>query len=139
MAEEQAATDVHRNTVIKHFYHHTIRDRLDTYVSHTACFACLFESPEHVLPCGHALCTRCLKGSGIAIMRNVIEIRQCPIDGKDFSEGPWTVVLKPQTSGVRILTLDGYVLFTFLNLFTTILVSSSIEFHSGRLAVNKNI
>jgi hypothetical protein len=40
----------------------------------------------------------------------VIEIDRCPIDGEEFSHGIWTVVLKPETAGVRILTLDGQVI-----------------------------
>ena len=110
MPEDQAAAEIHCHTVMKNFYAHTMRGRPDTYISHTACFCCLFESPEHGLPCGHVLCTRCLKAFGSSRKKNVIEIGRCPIDGEGFSHGIWTVVLKPETAGVRILTLDGQVI-----------------------------
>lgn len=47
--EEQAATDVHRNIMVKNFFRHANRNHSETptYISHTACFVCLFESPEH--------------------------------------------------------------------------------------------
>lgn len=109
LTEEQAAAEIHRDKVIKNFFSHAVRDRSDAimYVSHTACFCCLFEAAEHCLPCGHVLCTRCLKGFGKVRQKNVFEIVCCPVDGKSFQLGTWTVVLKPKTSGVRILTLDG--------------------------------
>ncbi len=31
---------------------------------HSACWCCLFEAPEHVLSCGHVLCTPCVKAYG---------------------------------------------------------------------------
>ena len=60
-SEEQAATEIHLHTVMRNFYGHSMRNRSDTYISHTACFCCLFEASEHGLPCGHVLSTRCLK------------------------------------------------------------------------------
>lgn len=107
--EVQAAAEIHRDTVLKNFYAHAMRGPHDSYISHTSCFCCLFESPEHSLPCGHVLCTSCLKAFGTTRKRNVMEIDCCPIDGHQFSSGRWTVVLKPDTAGIRILTLDGCV------------------------------
>jgi hypothetical protein len=105
--ENEAAAEIHQQDMLRNFYAHTIRGRSDAYISHTACFCCLFDPPEHALPCGHVLCTRCLNAFGMSRKRNIIEIDSCPIDSDKFAVGTWTVVMKPETAGVRILTLDG--------------------------------
>jgi hypothetical protein len=88
VSEDQAATSIHLHQVMRNFYAHAMRGKQDTYVSHTACFCCLFEVSEHGLPCGHVLCTRCLKSLNTSHVRNRIEIDRCPIDGLKFSMGP---------------------------------------------------
>lgn len=110
--EDRAATEIHQHTVMKHFYAHAMRGRADTYISHTACFCCLFEAPEHGLPCGHVLCTSCLQSMNLTLEKNSIRIDRCPIDGQRFSQkgDSWSIDLKPETAGIRILTLDGYVI-----------------------------
>jgi len=83
----------------------------DDYVSHTTCFCCLLQMPEHPLPCGHVLCTHCIKAYGRTQNRAVYELRCCPIhpDYKAWGD-PIKVRLKPEFAGTRILTLDGYVI-----------------------------
>lgn len=81
--EGKAAANIHCDSVMKNFYAHAMRGRPDSYISHTACFCCLFEAPEHGLPCGHVLCTFCLKDFGITRKRNVINIDRYPIDWQE--------------------------------------------------------
>lgn len=80
------------------------------YNSHSACFCCLFEPPEHALPCGHILCTPCIKDYGQLRSKTEVEIHGCPIESRVVHRyQTWRIHLKPETAGVRILTLDGYV------------------------------
>ena len=95
------------------FYCHSARGRPEAFISHTTCFSCLFEPPEHALSCGHVLCTSCLRAYGRPRGRNVVEIEGCPMEllSKRSRYGSWKVLLKPDAAGLRILTLDGYVLY----------------------------
>jgi hypothetical protein len=104
-AERDAAASIHRETVMRHFFARSTRGQPDAYISHSACFTCLFEPPEHGLPCGHVICTKCLRDfSSRIVWKTVIEIDSCPICDASFV---WKVVLKPDAAGLRILTLDG--------------------------------
>jgi hypothetical protein len=107
--ERDAAAFIHRETVMRNFFAHSTRGLADAYISHSACFSCLFEPPEHGLPCGHVICMKCLRDFRSRIYsRTVIEIDKCPICDQDLVG--WRVTLKPESAGVRILTLDGCVL-----------------------------
>ena len=109
--EEQAAAEIHRNDVMAYFYRHaTGGERAERYNSHTACFCCLFELPEHALPCGHILCTSCVKAYGYQVPGStVVEMSDCPIEGSTVRRyQSWKIHLKPNTAGIRILCLDGY-------------------------------
>lgn len=108
--EAQAAAEVHKEGVLVHFYNHSARGRPEAFVSHSTCLSCLFEPPEHALPCGHILCTLCLKAYGISRGRTVVEIDGCPLESLNRRSryGFWRVFLKPDAAGIRILTLDGY-------------------------------
>jgi hypothetical protein len=104
-SEREAAASIHREKVMRNFFTHSNRAQKDTFISHSACFSCLFEPPEHGLPCGHVICTKCLQDFRSRIsVRTFIEIEKCPICDEDLG---WRVVLKPDAAGVRILTLDG--------------------------------
>lgn len=59
--EIQATTQLHCNNV-NSFYQSLGGAQL--FISHSACFCCLREIAEHALPCGHVLCTPCIKGYG---------------------------------------------------------------------------
>ena len=59
-SEVQAAAQIHKDTVLDHFFDHTARGRPSNFISHSTCLSCLFKPPEHALPCGHVLCTPCL-------------------------------------------------------------------------------
>lgn len=80
------------------------------FISHSACFCCLREMAEHPLPCGHVLCTPCIKGYGRPHNRidGSYTIASCPLHSSDaVFPVPWEVFFKPDLAGVRILSLDG--------------------------------
>jgi len=65
---------------------------------------------EHPLPCGHVLCTQCVKGYGSPTpgMPTMYAISSCPLhDAHDAFPAQWGVYFKPELAGVRILSLDG--------------------------------
>ncbi len=107
--EEQIAAEMHRDEVMAYFYSHASRGgSADRFSSHTACFCCLFGSPEHALPCGHMLCTSCVEAYGLSRGPTVIEVLECPIESRLARRyQPWKIYLNPPTAGIRILTLDG--------------------------------
>lgn len=77
------------------------------FKSHSACFCCLREMPEHPLPCGHVLCSPCIKEYGRPD-RGVIYVDTCPLHEMDtMFTAPWIIQLKPELAGVRVLSLDG--------------------------------
>lgn len=107
--EDKAAAEIHRDFVLPLFFDHASRGSPRAFISHTVCFACLFEPPEHALPCGHVLCTRCLKtfSSKVSLRRHV-EITRCPLEKQERRfRTAWKISLKPANCGVRVLTLDG--------------------------------
>lgn len=85
--------------------------------SHSTCLCCLMQVPSHPLPCGHVLCTDCIKMYGRNKQnRAVWEMMYCPLHRSE-TEGkwtkPWVIKFKPDFAGVRLLSLDGYVLLNF--------------------------
>ncbi|KAF3185778.1 hypothetical protein TWF788_003827 [Orbilia oligospora] len=79
------------------------------FISHTACFVCLFHSPEHHLKCGHVICTPCLQTYGSS-EAGCITIKSCPLHSyprNQVYQSPQAFAVKPPTAGVRILSLDG--------------------------------
>jgi hypothetical protein len=103
-----AAARIHRDGVLSSFYGNRTKEEARAFQSHSVCFGCLFEPPEHALPCGHVLCTPCVKSYGRVKSKNLIEMHECPLEintpGRCQS---LTLYLKPEATGVRILTLDG--------------------------------
>ncbi|OJD31446.1 lysophospholipase-like protein [Diplodia corticola] len=105
--EDIVAADVHQNTVLANFVARCSRDRGNSlFSSHTACFCCLFELPEHALPCGHIICTSCAQVFGSSSV-NELTVPRCPICPPEANECHYKIPLKPKGAGVRILTLDG--------------------------------
>jgi hypothetical protein len=77
------------------------------FISHSTCFCCLREMPEHPLHCGHVLCGPCVYAYGFKT-KHVIELDKCPLHYQDYRfPSPWTLTFKPELAGVRILCLDG--------------------------------
>lgn len=107
-SEVQAAAEIHQGNVLDHFFDHTARGRANNFISHSTCFSCLFEPPEHALPCGHVLCTPCLMAYGKPRGKMVVEMTGCPMETLLTPRHQvWNVLLKPAAAGLRILTLDG--------------------------------
>ncbi|TVY16534.1 Phospholipase A I [Lachnellula arida] len=105
--EDKVAAEIHRTKVMRYFYDHVTQGQNASLVSHSTCFSCLMRSPEHALPCGHILCTPCVMAYGASTHeRDVVEINACPLHfyGEFRS---WKIFLKPESAGVRVLTLDG--------------------------------
>lgn len=113
--EAQAAAEIHKENVMVHFFDHSARGTANKFISHSTCFSCLIEPPEHALPCGHVLCTPCIKAYGESRGKLVIEMHGCPMETLIRGRNPvWKILLKPAAAGIRILTLDGYAKLTAL-------------------------
>ncbi|KAG7057284.1 patatin-like serine protein [Colletotrichum scovillei] len=101
---EKIATDLHRDQLTEFCQS---LDSMTEFVSHSTCFSCLRALPEHPLPCGHVLCSPCVQSYGVTVDTKV-EMTKCPFHQVEKMWKPaWTVVLKPQFVGARILCLDG--------------------------------
>ncbi|KAF2773221.1 hypothetical protein EJ03DRAFT_323724 [Teratosphaeria nubilosa] len=75
--------------------------------SHSTCFCCLMDVPEHPLPCGHVLCTACIKAYGKQ-SKTSVSLPCCPLHREATKwTMPAVVRFKPSGAGVRVLSLDG--------------------------------
>jgi hypothetical protein len=108
IADEVAVTTALHLANVTSFYYHNGGAR--KFVSHATCFCCLRELAEHPLPCGHVLCTACVKGYGKPHeeLSGSFTITSCPLHNYEavFST-PLEVYFKPPLAGLRILSLDG--------------------------------
>lgn len=100
---EQGAKDFHAGNLVRY------RKYWSNLFSNTTCLCCLRCPPEYVLPCGHALCERCMRLYGEDCSFKVgrfdsISFETCVICGNDEET---IVTMKPVTSGVRLLSIDG--------------------------------
>jgi predicted acylesterase/phospholipase RssA len=78
--------------------------RMNSTVILCACAA--YSKHLNILPCGHVLCTACVKLYGSDHGDNELDLYHCPLESSAmFSK--WSVRLKPKNAGVRVLTLDG--------------------------------
>ncbi|KAI9861482.1 MAG: hypothetical protein M1824_002374 [Vezdaea acicularis] len=104
--QDQAAARIHQKSTLLMFYKRFLGARF--YISHSSCLCCLMGSPEHSLPCGHILCTACVKNFGRPVSKTIVEIAACPLEHEVSEWDPtYTISIKPPSAGVRILTLDG--------------------------------
>lgn len=75
--------------------------------SHATCFCCLMDVPEHPLPCGHVLCTACIKAYGRTSKASVF-MPCCPLHREATKWARSALIkFKPTGAGVRVLSLDG--------------------------------
>jgi hypothetical protein len=74
--------------------------------SNKTCLSCLQAVPDHVLPCGHAFCPRCVQEIGKLSLdfECAFDMNECIFCGRFTNR---KIQLKPRCAGVRILTLDG--------------------------------
>lgn len=83
------------------------------FLSHLTCFCCLMQTPKQKLPCGHFLCTRCIRSysqsdSTTRSNRSILIMKRCPLH-KSATQWlrPYVLRLKPDKAGVRLLSLHG--------------------------------
>ena len=88
----------------------------DRAKSNSTCFACLQSAPDHVMPCGHGFCDKCIKDFGTvdSSCRYRYILDQCVMCLQSFGNGTKApfgakqlIRLVPTCAGIRILTLDG--------------------------------
>jgi hypothetical protein len=105
--ELEIVTKLHHEN-IEEFYQHL--GGAQRFVSHQTCFCCLRELAEHPLPCGHVLCTPCIKSYGKphTNLPYSYAMTSCPLHQSNTVLATlYPVFFKPPLAGVRILSLDG--------------------------------
>lgn len=81
--------------------------------SNTTCLLCLFQQPDFFLPCGHSICTTCVRRWAKQPVPNdpyVYRLTECPLCQELFTDNDSAFLeleLKPKNTGMRILALDG--------------------------------
>ncbi|KAK0742162.1 hypothetical protein B0T21DRAFT_433942 [Apiosordaria backusii] len=92
---------------IERFYEDN--SRFSENISHGTCFCCINNVPEHVLPCGHVLCTECITALGGQMERDILFIKYCPFHRQkhNWERNPVQIRFKPECAGIRALCLDG--------------------------------
>ena len=80
------------------------------YRSNSSCLCCLMDTPRHPLPCGHAICSSCIKDYGVMFNRYNYRLDNCPLHLKNPEWDPNSVIIrfKPDLASPRVLSLDGY-------------------------------
>lgn len=102
--EERLALDLHID-YLGQFYESV--GSASSIVSHATCFCCLMDVPEHALPCGHVLCSACVKAYGKS-SKTAITLACCPLHKETTNWAKAAVIrFKPTGAGVRVLCLDG--------------------------------
>ncbi|CAK1357491.1 hypothetical protein CB0940_07777 [Cercospora beticola] len=102
--EERIALDLHIEYINQFF---EAVGPASSMVSHATCFCCLMDVPEHPLPCGHVLCTACIKAYGKP-NKSMLQVSCCPLHRESTNWAkPASIRFKPVGAGVRILSLDG--------------------------------
>ena len=92
------------------------------FFSHSTCFCCLMQAPQHTLPCGHALCVPCIRSyarpnNGAMENKSVLRMDHCPLHPAATRwRSPCIIRFKPDHAGVRLLCLDGYVAVSWTQL-----------------------
>jgi hypothetical protein len=100
-------TKTHRANITTFYFH---SGGATKFVSHTTCFCCLRELAEHPIPCGHVLCTACIKGYGKPHeqLSGSFTIAACPLhEFEAVFPTPVEIYFKPPLAGLRILSPDG--------------------------------
>lgn len=80
------------------------------FASHHTCFCCLRGLAEHALPCGHLLCSLCVKSYGKPHPNRSHSylMTSCPLhQAHTIFANQLPIHFKPPLAGVRVLSLDG--------------------------------
>lgn len=102
--EERIALDLHLE-YLNQFYEAI--GPATSICSHATCFCCLMDVPEHPLPCGHVLCTACIKAYGKQT-KYIVALASCPLHVEATKwVRPASIRFKPAGAGIRVLSLDG--------------------------------
>lgn len=100
---EKVVYELHRQHLMRFF-----GDFGDHIPDRYSCYGCLMEVPQHPLPCGHMLCTSCVRMFGRSTDETTVTIDFCPFDSKSVRNvNPCSIRFKPDFAGIRILSLDG--------------------------------
>jgi hypothetical protein len=94
--------------IMTEFYRST--KLIETFRSHSVCVCCFTQISTHAIPCGHVLCTSCIKGYGSTSNRFDFSLYDCPlhpIETRAQWGRPCIIRFKPDFAGVRLLSLDG--------------------------------
>lgn len=103
--DEQKLILEHHSTTLNSFYTNT--DQTDTFRSHEACLSCFTDISQHSLPCGHIICTACVKAWGTCKDTLTYRLNCCPIHAHKIWQERFTATFKPDFAGLRVLSLDG--------------------------------
>ncbi|KAK3707125.1 hypothetical protein LTR37_012294 [Vermiconidia calcicola] len=102
--EERIALDLHIE-YLNHFFEAV--GPAASICSHSTCFCCLMDVPEHPLPCGHVICTACIKAYGRPC-KSTVSMSCCPLHREATKWAKAAIIrFKPPGAGVRVLALDG--------------------------------
>ena len=104
-SEEKTAANLHKELTLQPFFMNISDQQPERFVNHTVCYACLLDPPEHVLPCGHIICTACARSCG-SVRDDCIDINNCPLETQPMPKSR-KFYIKPESAGIRMLTLDG--------------------------------
>ncbi|KAE8444662.1 hypothetical protein EG329_014318 [Mollisiaceae sp. DMI_Dod_QoI] len=106
LLETEDAFHLHVEEKLRVFFR--VTGGAEKYTSLATCYCCLMNVPEHPLPCGHVLCTPCIKGYGKKLEHSSVRVEACPLHPEESERyGPWIIRFKPDFAGVRVLSLDG--------------------------------
>ncbi|PNS15041.1 hypothetical protein CAC42_2270 [Sphaceloma murrayae] len=108
LQDQQVALSLHKDYLRQFFTSVGVAAKL---FSHSSCFVCLMHVPSHPLPCGHVLCSACVKAFGKPHGRSTVIVSHCPLHDDSH---PWTrwqdsvhIYFKPKGVGTRVLSLDS--------------------------------
>jgi hypothetical protein len=89
-----------------HRKHNSIWKKLQ---SSKTCLSCLQSVSDHVLPCGHSYCPRCVQeiAQPSRSFECAFDMSACTLCGTHTHNGSHQIQLKPRCAGARVLTLDG--------------------------------
>jgi hypothetical protein len=91
---------------VVHRKHNSVWNKLQ---SNKTCLSCLQSVSDHVLPCGHSYCPRCVQeiAQPSHSFECAFDMAACTLCGNHTHNGSHQIQLKPRCAGTRVLTLDG--------------------------------